>query len=261
MNDQEIERASVRLGKWILGVLGGAAAATALVFGTTAFLYARIPAAYTFLAALFLEIFLVYRFSRCAPAPAPLAPLLTGWAFVLGGITLDLAMTVAKTPDLEQENNAVARAFLDSGYPLWHVRLFAFAAQAGLAVLACLTWTAFLRHRGPLVALTRALGPRTFREFTNAAVRGVLRPKPLLSRSGIALPRFNWYRVTCLALVAWFGSHLYRWYCGLEWLDLVPPQNLLLKVVAASAGIAYFYLWLWTQYQQSKGVGAEESAQ
>jgi hypothetical protein len=250
MDDHQVEAASLRLGKWIFGVLAAGAAVIVVAFGTTHFVAARVPVAYLLLAILGLEIFLVTEFSRRGPARAPIIPLLAGWAFALGGIALDVAMTVAKTPNLDAESNVIARAFLDSGYSVWHVRVFGFIAQGGLAVLACLAWSAFLRHRGTVIALTRALGPRTYREFTNAAIRGVLRPKPLISRSGITLPRFNWYRVGCLAMVVWVGSHLYRWYCGLDWLGLVPSRQLWVSVATASAGAVYFYLWLWVEYRK-----------
>jgi len=252
MDDQRIENAAVPLAKLIFGALGVAAVFVGIVFGARPLSFARIPAAYVLVGGLFLEIFLIYEFSRRGRGPVPIFLLITGWAYVLGGIGLDVGMTLVKTPDLALESNLVARAFLDSGYPPQHIRIFAFVAQVGLAVMACVAWAAFLRHRGTLVALALALRPQTFNEFTNAAVRGVLRPTPFISRAGITFPRFNWYRLGCLALVAWVGSHLYRWYCGLEWAGLVPARRPVIAIVAGSVGVAYFYLWLWFEYRHAR---------
>jgi hypothetical protein len=252
MDDQRIENAALPLAKLIFGALGVAAVFVGIVFGARPLSFARIPAAYVLVGGLFLEIFLIYEFSRRGRGPVPIFLLITGWAYVLGGIGLDVGMTLVKTPDLALESNLVARVFLDSGYPLQHIRIFAFVAQVGLAVMACVAWAAFLRHRGTLVALALALRPQTFNEFTNAAVRGVLRPTPLISRAGITFPRFNWYRLGCLALVAWVGSHLYRWYCGLEWAGLVPARRPVIAIVAGSVGVAYFYLWLWFEYRHAR---------
>jgi hypothetical protein len=104
-----------------------------------------------------------------------------------------------------------------------------------------------------VISLAWALGPRSFREFSNAAIRGALRPKPLISRSGITLPRFNWYRVTCMMFAALVGSQLGRWYYGLEWLGVVPHRDPLpTMTLIGSAGLVGFYVWLWLEYRKGR---------
>ncbi len=249
-NEQVVEKAALPFGKWTFAVLAAAAAIALISFKIPSFMAARIPAAYILLAVLFVEIYLIYEFARRGGRSAPLLPLLAGWAFALGGIGLDVVMTAIKTPDFSNEDNPVVRAFLDSGYSVEFIRAFGFVAQSGLAVLACLAWAAFLRHRITVLTLARALAPGSYREFVNAAVRGVLRPPPLISRRGITWPRFNWYRITCFALAGLVGANLYRWYCGLEWLGVVPPRQPIITLITACAGVIYFYLWLWQEYRK-----------
>jgi len=252
MNDQEVEKAALPLGKWSFAILAAIAAIIVIVFRIPSFTAARIPAACILLAALLVEIYLVHQFSRTTTTAAPLLPLLAGWTFALGGIGLDVVMTVIKTPDFAREDNPVVKALLESGYSVRSIRIFGLIAQSGVALLTCLAWTAFLRHRATVLALARALGPGSYREFVNAAVRGVLRPLPLISRNGINLPRFNWYRVTCFALAALVGANLYRWYCGLEWLEVVPQRQPAMTVLTACAGVIYFYVWLFVEYRKTR---------
>jgi hypothetical protein len=219
MSDQEVEKAALPFGKWSFAVLAAGAAVALIGFRIPSFTAARIPAACTLTAALFVEIYLIYEFSRRGGIPAPLFPLLAGWTFAVGGIGLDVVMTVIKTPDFANEDNPVVRALLESGYSVNLIRVFGLLAQSGLAVLACLAWMVFLRHHRTVLALARSLGPRSYREFVNAAVRGVLRPPPLLSRRGVtstgtglpALPSQDWSGpIFTAGIAAWNGLASFR---------------------------------------------------
>lgn len=64
---------------------------------------------------------------------APLAPLLAGWAVVLGGAACDTFATVAQSPDRGHEANPVFRALLDNGVSLAQVFLFGGVLQVVIA--------------------------------------------------------------------------------------------------------------------------------
>ena len=95
-----------------------------------------------------------------------------GGLFIVGGAILDMAVTVAHSPNLELEGNPYVRILLDSQHPLPFVYMHALFTQSLYITLFCGIWIGFLRHREIIVQTISAASPTSSIEFLKAATGG-----------------------------------------------------------------------------------------
>lgn len=168
-----------------------------------------------------------------------------GGAFIVGGAILDIAVTVAHSPDLEMEGNPYVRVLLDSEHSLPFVYVHALVTQSLYITLFCGIWLGFLRHRQTLAQTIAAASPRTVLEFFKAATGGAH-----LSMRGWIFPLhpsevpMMYHYIWLIAIPVVFGISLFRWYAALEWLGVVEPEPMTRAGIVlhgvCSALIVYF---------------------
>jgi hypothetical protein len=221
-----------------------------LVYFTDLLVPLRLPLAFLLPVYLAYTIYLAYAIYRLGTGRVPVLPFLAGVAVIVGGVGLDVGATLLKTPTLSREGNLFARLFLDSGFPVSFVYVFGFVAQSLLVLLSCLMWAAFLRHHRTLIELAWKLGPKSFQQFTVAAMRG----KEITQRWwGYRLSHYRdvkWYRSSLFVFAGLMALPISRFYLGLEWLGVrwFSRQTLLLLTVLIA--ILPYYLWLWVEYSR-----------
>lgn len=172
-----------------------------------------------------------------------------GGAFIVGGAILDIAVTVAHSPDLSMEGNPYVRVLLDSEHSLTFVYIHALATQSLYITLFCGLWLGFLKHRRT-IALTIAAGaPQTILEFFKAATGGahLTVRQWLLPVRRCEIPLMYHY-IWLIAIPVVFGISLFRWYAALEWLGVVEPDAttraaIVLHGVCSSLAIYFVAMW------------------
>ncbi len=172
---------------------------------------------------------------------APAAPLLAGWAIVLGGAACDIYATVTHSPDLAQEGNPVIRGLLDNGVSLERVYLFGAILQVLFVGLTMVLWLGLLRHRHTLAA---TLPPRgSVLAYFKAGTGG----RELTYRQWLcplAYSELPWaYHYAWWTGVAFVGFSAYRFYLALEWYRVVPVHPLWVRFIAPS--VALFVTGWW----------------
>ena len=194
---------------------------------------------------------LIIAIYRAGTARPPLLPLLGGWAVIVGGTAFDVLITIARNPSLNLEANPVARAFLDSGHPLWFVYAYGFIAQVLFTLLIGLMWAAFLRHQPVILDLAWQLQPKTALEFINAAWRGSIKVDWFYGYRLSDYRHYKWYRTAQWLFCACMVFPLARFYFGLEWLGIRLPRNLMAGLLVSLLFLPYF-IWLYLQFARGQ---------
>lgn len=172
-----------------------------------------------------------------------------GAAFIVGGAILDIAVTVAHSPDLAMEGNPYVRVLLDSEHSLTFVYVHALVTQSLYITLFCGIWLGFLKHRQTIAATIAAASPRTILEFFKAATGGAhLTTRqwlfPVRSSEVAMLYHYIWL----VAIPVVFGISLFRWYAALEWLGFVEP-NTVTRVAVVLHGVCstlvVYFVAMW----------------
>ena len=176
-----------------------------------------------------------------------------GGFFIVGGAILDMAVTVAHSPNLEMEGNPYVRVLLDSQHSLPFVYLHALFTQSLYITLFCGIWIGFLRHREIIVETISAASPKGWVEFLKAATGGShlsirqwlfpIRPSetPLL-----------YHYVWLIAIPIVFGISLFRWYAAMEWMGLVDPESgtrFYVVLHGVFSTLVLYLLALWRLYR------------
>ncbi|WP_373651114.1 hypothetical protein [Schlesneria sp. DSM 10557] len=185
-----------------------------------------------------------------------------GGIFIVGGAILDIAVTVAHSPDLELEGNPYIRILLDSQHSLTFVYLHALFTQSLYITLFCGLWIGFLRHRQILVETISASSPRNWIEFLKAATGGShlsIRQWLLPIRPSEAPIVYHCVWLTALPIV--FGVSLLRWYAAMEWFGFVEPTlstRFYVVLHGVVSTLVLYLLALWRLYRLSLN-GSQES--
>ena len=176
-----------------------------------------------------------------------------GGLFIVGGAILDIAVTVAHSPDLELEGNPYVRILLDSQHPLPFVYLHALFTQSLYITLFCGIWIGFLRHRQIIVDTISAASPNNWIEFLKAATGGSHLSMrqwlfPIRTSEWPLLYHYIWV----IAIPIVFGISLLRWYAAMEWIGLVEP-TLSTRVYVVLHGVistlVLYFMALWRLYR------------
>lgn len=189
-----------------------------------------------------------------------------GGLFIVGGAILDMAVTVAHSPNLELEGNPYIRILLDSQHSLSFVYVHSLFTQSLYITLFCGIWIGFLRHREIIVQTISVASPRSWVDFLKAATGGAH-----LSRRQWLFPirpsesPLIYHYVWLIAIPVVFGISLFRWYAAMEWIGVVPPEEDVTRVLVIVHGVfstlVLYLLSLWRLYQQSLQTTAEEPAE
>jgi hypothetical protein len=189
---------------------------------------------------------------------APAAPLLAGWAAILGGAACDIFATVFHSPDLAREGNPTLRGLLDNGVPLEQVFLYGAASQALFIALALVLWLGLLKHRHTLAATMPPSG--SLLTYLKARTGG----RELSYRQWIcplAYAELPWANHVAWSLGFIFvGASVYRFYLALEWYGVAPLDPLWVRFVAPSVVLVAMCWWyaVWlrgAQRRQSSDIG------
>jgi|GEM_PF-958998 len=180
---------------------------------------------------------------------------LGGGLFIVGGAMLDMAVTVAHSPNLELEGNPYVRILLDSQHSLTFVYIHALFTQSLYITLFCGIWIGFLRHRQIIVQTISASSPRSWLEFLKAATGGShLTVRQWLFPIRPSEAPLLYHYVWLVAIPVVFGISLFRWYAAMEWLGLVEPTDgtrVCVILHGVFSTLVLYLLALWRLYQQS----------
>ncbi len=185
-----------------------------------------------------------------------------GGLFIVGGAILDMAVTVAHSPNLELEGNPYIRILLDSQHSLPFVYSHALLTQSLYITLFCGIWIGFLRHRRIIVDTISAASPTSSLEFLKAATGG----SHLTMRQWLFPIRFSeapllYHYVWLIAIPVVFGISLFRWYAAMEWIGLVEPTDstrICVVLHGVFSTLILYLLALWRLYRQSVEQPQEE---
>ena len=176
-----------------------------------------------------------------------------GGLFIVGGAILDIAVTVAHSPDLELEGNPYVRILLDSQHPLPFVYLHALFTQSLYITLFCGVWIGFLRHRQILVDTISAASPRNWVEFLKAATGGShLSIRQWLFPIRPSEAPIIYHYVWLIAIPIVFGISLLRWYAAMEWIGIVEPTlstRFYVVLHGVLSALVLYLLTLWRLYR------------
>ena len=176
-----------------------------------------------------------------------------GGIFIVGGAILDIAVTVAHSPDLELEGNPYVRILLDSQHPLPFVYLHALFTQSLYITLFCGIWIGFLRHRQILVETISAASPRNWVEFLKAATGGShLSIRQWLFPIRPSEAPIIYHYVWLIAVPIVFGISLLRWYAAMEWIGIVEPTlstRFYVVLHGVLSALVLYLLTLWRLYR------------
>ena len=186
-------------------------------------------------------------------------PRLLSWCgglFIVGGAILDIAVTVANSPDLALEGNPYVRVLLDSQHSLTFVYVHALVTQSLYITLFCGIWLGFLKHRQTLAQTIAAASPDSILDFVKAATGGahLTVRQWLLPLRPSEIPLMYHY-IWLIAIPVVFGISLFRWYAALEWMGVVEPE-ILTRIGVVLHGVcstlALYFIFMW---RMSKNLG------
>jgi hypothetical protein len=171
----------------------------------------------------------------------PMAPLLFGWAVVLGGAACDIYATVSHDPNLVWEANPVIRGLLDNGMTLQDVYVYGAVQQAVFVGLTLVLWLGFLKHRRTLAATLPPRGSLLAYFKAGTGGRELSYRQWLFPLTYAELP---WaYHLTWWIGVGFVGIATYRYYLALEWYRVVPVSPLWVRFIAPS--VVFFLTCRW----------------
>ena len=187
-----------------------------------------------------------------------------GGVFIVGGAILDMAVTVAHSPNLEMEGNPYVRILLDSQHSLPFVYAHALFTQSLYITLFCGIWIGFLRHREIIVQTISVASPRSWIDFLKAATGGAHLSRrqwlfPIRPSESPLIYHYMWL----VAIPVVFGISLFRWYAAMEWIGIVQPEEDMTRILVVLHGVfstlVLYLLSLWRLYQQSIQAVATET--
>ena len=180
---------------------------------------------------------------------------LCGGAFIVGGAVLDMAVTVAHSPDLELEGNPYVRILLDSQHSLPFVYLHALFTQSLYITLFCGVWIGFLRHRQIIVDTITSASPRSSLDFLKAATGGShLTVRQWLFPIRPSEAPLLYHYVWLVAIPVVFGISLFRWYVAMEWVGLVEAEGWTRFYVVLHGVFSTLVLYLMALWRLSHGL-------
>lgn len=213
----------------------------------------------------FVMLLLLDRLVNQGKTRLPWAVTAFGFMFIVGGAILDMAVTVAHSPNLELEGNPYVRILLDSQHSLPFVYTHALFTQSLYITLFCGIWIGFLRHREIIVQTINVAAPRSWIDFLKAATGGAH-----LSRRQWLFPirpsesPLIYHYVWLIAIPVVFGISLFRWYAAMEWFGVVQPEEDMTRLLVILHGVfstlVLYLLSLWRLYQRSLAMPVEHSA-
>jgi len=214
----------------------------------------RVACAYLCAPLLAAFLVLAVAFYRQGSNPVSKLPLISGIAFVVGGIVLDRVSTVIESPTLARERNPIWRALLDAEHSLAFVHIYTLACQMLLAALICILWAAFLRHRLTLITSAMTTQPKSRLEFVRAAMGGSPRPSWRQFLLPLARSDFSKSYHTLLTLSAIVtGAMMFRWYCGLSNFGLIRTSPVVALFISILVSATAYFVWLSLQYTEDTG--------
>ncbi len=183
-------------------------------------------------------------------------PRMVSWCgviFIVGGAIFDIAVTVAHSPNLEQEGNPYIRVLLDSQHSLVFVYTHALVTQSLYITLFCGLWFGFLKHRQTIASTIAAASPGTWIDFVKAATGGahLTMRQWLLPLKPSEVPLLYHY-VWLIAIPVVFGISLFRWYAALEWLGVVEPALVTRIAVVLHGTVSALVLYFVTMWRLSR---------
>jgi hypothetical protein len=211
--------------------------------------------AYSLPALGFISLVLLDRLVNQGKTRLPRGITVCGGLFIVGGALLDMAVTVAHSPDLELEGNPYVRILLDSQHSLTFVYLHAMFTQSLYITLFCGVWIGFLRHREIIVATISSSSPTSWLDFLKAATGGshlTIRQWLFPIRPSEAPLLYHYVWLVAIPVV--FGISLFRWYAAMEWIGLVEPTDYTRVYVilhGVFSTLVLYLLALWRLYRQS----------
>jgi hypothetical protein len=179
-----------------------------------------------------------------------------GGLFIVGGALFDMAVTVANSPDLEQEGNPYIRILLDSQHSLTFVYVHALVTQSLYITLFCGLWIGFLRHRQIIIDTISASSPASPLEFLKAATGG----SHLTVRQWLFPIRLSewpviYHYLWLVAIPIVFGISLFRWYVAMEWVGVVESTEstrVLVVLHGVFSTLVLYLMALWRLYRISE---------
>lgn len=161
-----------------------------------------------------------FKLFRALPGLLPLRNLWVGVFIVLGGALIDIIVTVFCSPDLSREGNPIVVLLFDLNFSLVMIYTVLFCIQVLMVSTCIILWASFLKIYPKLLRNIPyknlfitckwwiGCGKMSFLDF-------------ILNRNS----NYCFFISFCTFLLVL--SHLNRWYCAMEWLNLVPFSRLI----------------------------------
>lgn len=183
-----------------------------------------------------------------------------GAAFIVGGAILDIAVTVAHSPDLSMEGNPYVRVLLDSQHSLTFVYIHALVTQSLYITLFCGVWLGFLKHRQTIASTIAAASPRTIPDFFKAATGGAhLTVRQWLLPLRPSEVPLMYHNIWLVAIPVVFGISLFRWYAALEWLGFVEPDTITRAGIVLHGVFSTLIVYFIAMWRMSRRLATTEA--
>lgn len=174
------------------------------------------------------------------PGKAPFKPLFAGLVLIIGGAFFDITNTILHSPDLSLESNPLILFLFNYNFSLFYIYCMSFLGQILLVTNFCLLWAVFLK------AYPIMLQKAASEDFLSTSIKllGGVNANFWKIMIGKVDPFFA---VTSVIPVL-VGLSFYRWYLGLEWLNLVPISRVIVPVVIS---ISTLIIYLMVSYRMA----------
>jgi hypothetical protein len=211
--------------------------------------------AYSLPAVGFITLILLDRLINQGHTSLPWGVTACGGFFIVGGAVLDMAVTVAHSPNLELEGNPYVRILLDSQHSLPFVYIHALFTQSLYITLFCGIWIGFLRHRQIIIHTISVGSPNSVVDFLKAATGGShLTVRQWLFPIRPSEAPLLYHYVWVIAIPVVFGISLFRWYAAMEWIGLVEATDstrICVVLYGVFGTLILYFMALWRLYRIS----------
>lgn len=177
-------------------------------------------------------LFFTIKIFNSLPGKMNTLALIGGLFLIIGGTIFDIANTVIYSPDLELEANPIIQFFIQYNFSLKKIYFFAFIYQVCNTLLTSFLWASFLKAYPTII---KSLPKKNIWKTTVFIFAG-----PKATSFDFIVGKVDpFYFITSITPVLTALS-LYRWYLGLEWLELVPISRILMPFFVAVLSIFYY---------------------
>ncbi len=181
---------------------------------------------------------------KALPGKMNFSYLIFGLFLIIGGTSFDIINTVIHSPSLDKEANQIVCFLFTAGLSVKQIYCISFFYQLAYLALTSILWATFLKAY-PIIL--RAMPERqNFWKRTLFLFSG-----PGATTFDFIIGKVDYFYFISSITPILTTLSLYRWYLGLEWLDLVPISHLFVPILISITSI-FFYVYFSFKYKTIK---------